>query len=197
VGGDGDGIFLLKRILRELRFGRVCKKKYWGAMKTHICGGGQHVPSTLPEPWSTSRHDPPTVRPLQSSKHYYICLIQYRSASMSSVAFSLNIIVGSTGNPPGTLGKALASTTLNPCTPLTLNLLSSTAYLSPSAPILQLLLAWWLYACSLMYVFWLSIVQFCCPMVPSQGCSSWNGASELGVEGSTFESQERTYCIPS
>jgi hypothetical protein len=38
----------------------------------------------------------------------------FASAIISSDAFWLNIMVGTTGNAPGTTGKALASTTLNP-----------------------------------------------------------------------------------
>jgi len=60
------------------------------------------------------------------------------SAKISSVAFWLNIIVGRTGNAPGTTGKELASTTRRPSTPLTRNLESRTASLSLSAPMAQL-----------------------------------------------------------
>src|SRR4051812_13724961 len=66
--------------------------------------------------------------------HHHIFLA---SAKISSVAFSLNIIVGRTGNAPGTTGKLLASTTRRPFTPRTLNFASNTAILSLSAPIAQ------------------------------------------------------------
>lgn len=60
------------------------------------------------------------------------------SASTSSVAFWLIIIVGTTGNAPGTTGSADPSTTLSPSTPRTRNLLSSTAIGFLSPPIAQL-----------------------------------------------------------
>lgn len=59
----------------------------------------------------------------------------YNSPRMSSAAFSPTMYVDTAVNVPGILGYTLASTTLNPLTPLTLNLESNTAIGSPSLPI--------------------------------------------------------------
>ena len=48
---------------------------------------------------------------------------------------SLIMNVDTTGNTPGVFGNALASTTLKPLTPLTLNLPSKTAAGSPFFPL--------------------------------------------------------------
>lgn len=76
------------------------------------------------------------VRAVFSTAH-----IAFASCKIVSAAFMLIIKTGMTGKPPGIFGNTLASTTLNPVTPLTLNFESSTAIGSPSAPMEQLLLA--------------------------------------------------------
>src|SRR3569833_995195 len=61
---------------------------------------------------------------------------------MESAANKQNIKVATTGNIPGILGKALASTTRSLSTPRTRNLESRTAISSLSPPILHVLVGW-------------------------------------------------------
>jgi hypothetical protein len=87
----------------------------------------------------------PTMRKIHGPELLYLEFatthMAFASCKIVSDAFILIMNTGITGKPPGTLGKALTSTTLRPVVPLTLNFESSTAIGSLSAPIAQLLLA--------------------------------------------------------
>ena len=71
-----------------------------------------------------------------SISYLVYCYYQvFASANTAALPFMPSIKVGRTGNAPGVLGNALASTTLNPIVPLTLNFESSTAKGLLSPPI--------------------------------------------------------------